>query len=145
MGGDRARRRGAGQLESEILAVLWAADRPLTPAQVAAALADAHGDGLAYNTVHTILTRLQDKGQIRRDVIDGKARYFPVRDAATMTADQMHALLDTTADDRATVLARFVTGLSAADESALRAALARSDSQSANQTGNQTGERTERS
>jgi predicted transcriptional regulator len=121
MSGERSRRRGAGQLETDILSVLWAADGPLTPTQVVAGM----GEGLAYNTVHTILTRLQDKGQVRREVIEGRSRYSPVRDAADATADQMRAVLDAAPDHRAAVLARFVTGLSRADEAAVRAALGR--------------------
>jgi predicted transcriptional regulator len=56
-------------------------------------------------------------------VIERRSRYSPVRDAAGATADQMRAVLDAAPDNRATVLARFVTGLSPADEAALRAAL----------------------
>ncbi|WP_212823370.1 BlaI/MecI/CopY family transcriptional regulator [Catellatospora sp. TT07R-123] len=115
------KRRGAGQLEHEVLAVLWAAAQPLTPAEVATQL----DSGLAYNTVHTILTRLQEKGQIRREVIEGRARYSPVQDAAAAAAGQMRAVLDNTSDDRAVVLARFVTDLDPADEAALRDALDR--------------------
>ena len=51
-------RRAKGSLESEVLAALWAAERPLTAGDVAAAL---DGD-LAYTTVQTILVRLHGKG-----------------------------------------------------------------------------------
>jgi predicted transcriptional regulator len=114
-------RRAAGQLEAEVLAALWAADTALTPAQVLAAV---DGD-LAYNTVHTILARLLDKGQLIRTVHNGRTRYEPVADAATAAADRMRAVLDGEAD-RAETLARFVTELTAEDEAALRAALRRS-------------------
>ncbi|MEN3308545.1 MAG: hypothetical protein V7603_4747, partial [Micromonosporaceae bacterium] len=46
-------RRGAGELEAEVLGTLWGSKTPLTPAQLHVSL----GGGLAYNTVHTILTR----------------------------------------------------------------------------------------
>src|SRR5436190_1121592 len=46
-------RRAAGELEREVLGVLWASQRPLTPAEVQTAIGE-----IAYNTVHTILTRL---------------------------------------------------------------------------------------
>ncbi|UWZ59594.1 BlaI/MecI/CopY family transcriptional regulator [Dactylosporangium aurantiacum] len=49
------------------MAVLWAADGPLTPAQVRAALAGRRdGAGLAYNTVLTTLTRMHGKGLLLR-------------------------------------------------------------------------------
>jgi predicted transcriptional regulator len=114
----RAGRRGAGQLESEVLAALWASTTPLTPAQVQAAV-DA---GLAYNTVHTILMRLQDKGQVLRVVHEGRSAYAPASDAAAVAAERMRAALDAGAD-RAAVLARFVTELAPEDEAALRSAL----------------------
>jgi predicted transcriptional regulator len=114
----RSGRRVAGQLESEVLAALWASPVPLTPAQVQAAV----DSGLAYNTVHTILIRLQDKGQVLRVVHEGRSAYAPATDAAGVAAERMLAALDTGAD-RAEVLARFVTELAPDDEAALRAAL----------------------
>ncbi|GIG59792.1 hypothetical protein Lfu02_41640 [Longispora fulva] len=115
-------RRAAGELESEALGALWAAAGPLTPAEVQAAL----GDGLAYNTVHTILTRLMDKGLVERITGDGRSRYSPVKDATQLAAERMRAAL-TTGGDRAGVLQHFVTSLSPEEETALRAALDRTD------------------
>ena len=60
-----AKRRASGSLESEVLAALWAAERPLTTAEVAEAL----DSGLAYTTVQTILARLHDKGGDRAAVL----------------------------------------------------------------------------
>ena len=54
---EAGRRRARGELESEVMAALWSAGEPLTPAGVQAAL----GGGLAYNTVQTILSRLLEK------------------------------------------------------------------------------------
>jgi predicted transcriptional regulator len=112
-------RREAGQLENEVLAVLWAADEPLTPTQIQAAV-----DGVAYNTVHTILTRLMDKRQVARGLHNGRPAYAPVKDAAQTAADRMYAVLESSAD-RDTILARFVSSLSPDDEAALRALLTR--------------------
>lgn len=117
---ERAGRRGPGQLESEILATLWAAETPLTPAQVHATV----GGDLAYNTVHTILSRLQDKGQVVRVLLDGRPAYEPAKDAADDAADRMRAALDN-GFDRGEILARFVHALDPDDEAALRAALRR--------------------
>ncbi|MFJ9736429.1 BlaI/MecI/CopY family transcriptional regulator [Streptomyces sp. NPDC101169] len=112
---DRAERRSAGELEHEVLAALWAAGRPLTPAEVQAAV-----DGeLAYNTVHTILKRLYDKGLVLRDAGGRRGAYRAAKDAAELTAEAMHEALDR-GPDPIGALRRFVTGLSADEERALR-------------------------
>ncbi|MGW1270098.1 BlaI/MecI/CopY family transcriptional regulator [Streptomyces sp. BK161] len=115
----RAERRNAGELESEVLATLWAAtDRALTPAEVQTEL----GGELAYNTVHTILKRLYDKGLVLRDADGRRGAYRPAKDAAELTAQAMHEALDRGPDPIA-ALQRFVTGLSAEEERALREVL----------------------
>jgi predicted transcriptional regulator len=116
------RRRAAGALESEVLGALWAASGPLTPAH----LQNVLGSGLAYNTIHTILTRLQEKGLVVRVRQGGRSGYQPVKDAAQDAADRMKSVLEG-GRDRAEILQRFVTSLSPADEQALRAALAEDD------------------
>jgi predicted transcriptional regulator len=113
-------RRGAGELEAQVLATLWASEVPLAPAQVQSAL-DAD---LAYNTVHTILGRLVEKGQVVRVTYQGRPAYAPAKAAAEEAADRMRAVLDSGVD-RDEILARFVTTLDSADEAALRAALRR--------------------
>lgn len=115
----REYRRGPGELESEVLAALWAAEVPLTPTQV---LHELGGD-LAYKTVHTILTRLQDKGLIHRVRHAGRSAYTPAKDSAQNAADRMRLALNSGKDRRA-VLQRFVSGLTPAEERALRALLA---------------------
>lgn len=111
-------RRSPGELESEVLAVLWAADEPLVPAQVQHALA---GD-LAYNTVHTILVRLHAKGAVSRESVGRAHAYRPVLDGPGLAARQMRALLDK-GSDRAAVLRRFVGELGSGDEQVLLAVL----------------------
>lgn len=114
-----ARRRGPGELESGVLAELWAAAGPVSPAQVQAALPGE----LAYNTVHTILTRWCEKKLVERERTDAGSRYRPVKDAAQFAAEQMRTAMGPAAAHSA-VLQHFVTALSAADEAALRALLA---------------------
>jgi predicted transcriptional regulator len=111
----RARsRRPAGALEAEILATLWAADEPLTPAAVQMLL----GGELAYTTVMTALTRLHEKGVVSRER-DGRAyAYKAVLDEPGIAAAQMQQLLES-GEDRRAVLARFVGSLSDDDEQAL--------------------------
>lgn len=119
-GGAGRPRRAAGELESEVLAALWACDEALTPGEVQQAV----GGELAYNTVHTILVRLFDKGLVER-VGAGRAHaYSPTQGAEDLAAEQMQALLERGPDRRA-VLQRFVTSLSAEDERALRSMLGR--------------------
>jgi predicted transcriptional regulator len=115
-------RRAAGALEGEVLGALWAADGPLTPAELQTAL----GAELAYNTIHTVLTRLQDKGLVVRVREGGRSGYQPAKDAAQDAADRMRTVLEG-GRDRAEILQRFVTSLSADDEQALRAALYEDD------------------
>jgi predicted transcriptional regulator len=113
--GSAVPRRGAGELEGEVLGTLWSAGAPMTPARLHAAL----GGDLAYNTVHTILTRLCDKSLVRRTVVDGRPAYAPVHEAAEWSAAQMRAVLDR-GRDRGAILQHFVTSLSEADERVLR-------------------------
>jgi len=118
----RAERRSPGELESEVLATLWATDRTLTPAEIQADL----GGGLAYNTVHTILRRLHDKGLVLRDAEGRRGAYRPAKNAAQMTAEAMHQALDRGPDPIA-ALQQFVTGLSPQEETALRELLGEGD------------------
>ena len=111
------RRRPAGALESEVLAALWAADRPLTPGEVS----DAVGGDLAYTTVQTILTRLHRKGAVIREQAGRAHAYRPVVDDAGLAAQRMRAMLDR-GGDHAAVLTRFV-GTLTPDEEAMLARL----------------------
>ncbi|HEY2673658.1 MAG TPA: BlaI/MecI/CopY family transcriptional regulator [Rugosimonospora sp.] len=118
IGSGAASRRGAGELEAEVLGALWADTAPLTPTQLHSML----GGDLAYNTVHTILTRLREKGLVIRTTVGGHPAYAPAQGAAEWAATQMHAVLER-GGDRTAILHQFVSSLSAADERALRAAL----------------------
>jgi predicted transcriptional regulator len=112
-------RRGAGELEAEVLAVLQSAGSALTPAQVREQL----GDPLAYTTVVTILSRLHAKGVLVRNRAGRAFSYAPVADEPGLAARRMRGVLEAETD-REAVLARFVSGLSPADERLLRRMLA---------------------
>ena len=101
-------------MESEVLAALHAADRPLTPAQVQHAL----GTDLAYTTVMTILGRLFAKGLAVRIPAGRGFAYSPAETEATAVAHQMHALL-AGGRDRAAVLAQFFDSLDPEEEQVL--------------------------
>ncbi|WNM33002.1 BlaI/MecI/CopY family transcriptional regulator [Streptomyces sp. Li-HN-5-11] len=111
----RSERRSSGELESEVLAALWSTERPLTPAEIQVEI----GGDLAYNTVHTILRRLYDKGLVLREVDGRRGAYRPAKNAAELTAAAMHAALDRGPDPIA-ALQQFVTGLRPEEERALR-------------------------
>lgn len=113
------RDRGSGALEREILACLAAADAPMTPGDVQAALPGE----LAYTTVMTTLARMHGKGALTREP-RGRAYAYSLPagvDAAraSLTAFQMRRLLDA-GDDRAGVLAQFVAQLGPEDEQLLQ-------------------------
>lgn len=108
-------RRPSGELESTILAALWAAGTPLTAGQVQGAI----GAELARTTVTTILSRLHEKGTVARTRSGRGFAYTPTADAAGLTARRMHSELRKD-EDRGTVLARFVSQLSDEDERLLR-------------------------
>jgi predicted transcriptional regulator len=107
-------RRPAGTLEAEVLAALWAADRPLTPAEVN----EEVGGDLAYTTVMTTLARLHEKGAAKRQKIGRAFAYTPLLDEPGIAAARMRELLES-GDDREAVLARFVGALSEQEEELL--------------------------
>lgn len=109
------RRRPSGELEASVLAALWAAEGPLSPAEVQTAL----GGRLARTTVTTILTRLHDKGAVSRSRAGRGFVYSPIEDSAGLTARRMRTELDKQ-HDRGTALARFVSQLTGEDEELLR-------------------------
>ena len=102
-----AKRRALGALEAEVSATLWASDRPLTPSEIREAL----GDGLAYTTVQTIVTRLWEKGRLDREKVGRAYAYKPAVNEAQHFAARMHEML-AGAQDRQAALSRFVDELS---------------------------------
>jgi len=116
-----AERRAAGALEAEILAILRAADGPLTPGEVRQRLAP----GLSYSTVVTIVSRLHAKGLLARQRAGRGFTYTPVDDAS-LAASRMSQVLGSENDHDA-VLSRFVSGLSGRDARLLRELLASDD------------------
>jgi predicted transcriptional regulator len=111
----RSRRRGQGELETQVLSALREADGPATAGWVQERL----GGGLAYTTVITILTRLLAKGVVTRERSGRSFVWTPVADEAGLAAHRMRRLLDGESD-REAVLASFVTSLDADDEKLLR-------------------------
>lgn len=101
------RRRAFGTLEQQVLAVLWAADRPLVPREVQERMTDAP----AYTTVMTILDRLYRKGLADRSRSGRAFAYSPLQSESAATAERVRSLLEL-GSDRSAVLQGFVTVLS---------------------------------
>jgi len=120
-----AARLPAGALEAQVLAVLRAAQVPLSPGQVRERLAIRPRGELSYSTVVTILSRLHAKGLLARERAGRGFAYTPV-DPASVAAGQMSRALDAGADHGA-VLTRFVSGLSGRDARLLRRLLSGDD------------------
>lgn len=117
---DRARRRGQGELEAQVLAALHQAPGPATAAWVQ----DHLGGDLAYTTVMTILSRLHAKKAVTRERVGRSYVWLPAADEAGLAALRMRRVLDSESD-RDAVLASFVSALSAQDERLLRTLLER--------------------
>ncbi|AYV32175.1 Penicillinase repressor [Streptomyces sp. ADI95-16] len=122
MGGALSPRRGQGELEAHVLAVLGTAPGPVTASWVQERLPGT----LAYTTVITILTRLHAKGAVARERSGRSFEWVQVADEAGLAALRMRKVLDAEAD-REAVLTSFVTSLSPGDEQLLRGLLAQAD------------------
>lgn len=97
-----------------MLVVLWSADQPMTPAEVQQGLSRR----LAYTTVMSTLSRLYRKGLVTRTSRGRGYAYAAAVEEADHTALAMTELLRRR-HDRAAVLSRFVSSLSAEDEALL--------------------------
>ena len=98
---------------------LWSAGGPLAATELRDGLADR---GLALTTVHTVLSRLEQKGFVVHD--DARPRRFHARGTREdHAAELMHEVLGQ-AGDRQAVLARFVGGVDPEEARLLRELLA---------------------
>ena len=108
-----------GELERAVMERLWAADGPVAAAVLREELADR---AVALTTVHTVLTRLEQKGFVVHD--DARPRRFSARSSrADHAAELMREVLGQ-AGDRQAVLARFVGSVDADEARMLRELLA---------------------
>ena len=108
-----------GELERAVMDRLWAADGPVAATTLRDSLADR---GVALTTVHTVLTRLEQKGFVAHD--DARPRRFAARATREEhAAELMHEVLGQAADRQA-VLARFVGSVSEDEAALLRRLLA---------------------
>lgn len=115
-----------GELENQVLEVLWTAGEPMTPGAVhEVVVADRD---LAYTTVMTILTRLWEKGELTRHKQGRAYAYEPVVGREQRVAQRMQAVLGA-AEDHALALNAFADALPDEQRAALREALGKGGSQ----------------
>lgn len=116
----RTKQRGAGELESAVMEVLWDSGGWLTPGEVQESLES----DLAHNTVHTILARLWDKQRLDRRR-DGRSHvYRPVQTREEYVAARMGLLLGE-AKDRSVAMVGFLESLDESDRDQMRRMLGR--------------------
>jgi len=111
-------RRPDGALETDVLRALWAANAPMSPADVL----DCVEPDLAYTSIATVLNRLCDKGLVTRTRVGRKYVYLATGSEADLTARRIGTLLDA-ADDREAALAGFLRTLNSEDTHVLKALL----------------------
>ncbi|WP_040920210.1 BlaI/MecI/CopY family transcriptional regulator [Saccharomonospora glauca] len=113
-----------GELERAVMEVLWARDEPLSVRAVHAALGDR---GLAYTTVMTVLTRLANKGVVRRSRQGRAWLYRPAAGREAYVAELMLEALELSGD-RGSALVHFANSVTSDEADALRKALLRGES-----------------
>lgn len=105
-----APRRGMGQLEAEVMSILWDTDEWLTPREVLTRLQS--DPPVVYSTVMTILRRLWKKGIVDRRTVGKAFAYHPVKGEGEQTAERMTGILEA-AEDPEAALMHFLAGLDA--------------------------------
>ncbi len=112
------RSRNQGELEQQVLEVLWSADAPQTSTQILETLTTRSADSgtaeLAITTVLTVLTRLADKGLVEKShPANGRGLLFAATTSReSHTAAQLLQLLER-GGDPSLALSHFAKGLSA--------------------------------
>ena len=110
-------RRRLGELQAQVMEVLWDAGEALSPGEVLERLPE--GPAVVYSTVMTVLRRLWLKGKLERDRRGRAYVYRPLVGREEQAADRMVELL-AAAQDPQGALTHFVAGLSTAQRRQLR-------------------------
>ncbi|BCO34689.1 hypothetical protein BMW24_012435 [Mycobacterium heckeshornense] len=107
---------GLGELEAEIMTVMWDNEHPATVRDVLAALErDA-----AYTTVMTVMDNLHRKGLLTRERFGKAFHYRPVWSREEYTARLMRDVL-AASDNHEAVFTHFVSQMSAEEARSLQA------------------------
>lgn len=98
-----------GDLELQVMEVLWRTDTAMSVREVLAELTKDRD--LAYTTVMTVLDRLSKKGRVTRE-LNGRAWYYlPAESRASLIASEMQEALSGTPEQRREALREFGEGL----------------------------------
>lgn len=118
MAGERTRQRG--ELEGEVMRILWEASEPLSARDIQAVFT---GHVPAYTTLMTALERLQKKGDVvRSGDSPRKVRFHAARSGDEHVGRSMMTALDG-AGDRQAALLQFAGNLADEDLDLLRSAI----------------------
>ena len=119
--------RPFGELEHDIMRVIWRRTEPTSVAEIVEALDRPRR--LAHTTVITVAERLREKGWLTRQRQGRAYLYAASVTPAEYSANLMNQALDAAAD-RPAALLRFAGKLDPQEAAALRAALAESETNS---------------
>ena len=112
--------REFGQLESAIMDVLWAQERPFLVREVRERL--HYGRPVAYTTVMTVMNILYNKGVLRREKHGRAWRYWPAEAREEHDARLMAEVLRS-GGDRPRTIRQFLERVTDEEMDCLRAAL----------------------
>jgi predicted transcriptional regulator len=108
-----------GELQAQIMKVIWKSEVPLGVEQVRKALPKASRG--AYNTVQTVLNRLAERGLLRRHRVGKAIRYSPkVSEADYLTGSLTRSLAAASEPARRVALASLVGDLGGGELDELR-------------------------
>jgi len=114
--------REFGELESAIMDVAWAGDRPYLVREVRERL--SYNRPVAYTTVMTVMNILYNKGVLRREKHGRAWRYWPAETREEHDARLMAEVLRSGGDQHLTML-RFVERANDEEREVLRDAVLR--------------------
>ena len=111
--------RDRGQLEADVMRLLWDAGQPCTAKQLQAGFGES---APAVTTVLTVLDRLRRKGLVTRSDAKTNITFTAARSESDHAVESMLQSLEATGD-RQSVLLRFAGDLDSEDAELLRRAL----------------------
>ncbi len=118
--------RNRGELEADIMAILWASDTALTAKEIQARF---QANIPAITTLITVLDRMRTKGSVVREASGGRSfTFMAARSKLDDVAATMASALSST-EDRSAALLHFAGSLSESDRAFLRQAIEDSPSQ----------------
>ncbi|MFB9775096.1 BlaI/MecI/CopY family transcriptional regulator [Brevibacterium otitidis] len=113
-------RRERGELEAEVMEILWDAEEQLSVNEVSDRFAGRRPN---YSTIMTTLERLERKDMVvRSDPSPRKIRFAAAQSRDAYASDRMVSVLSSSGDRRATLMA-FAGHLSETDLDVLRSSL----------------------